>query len=154
MEVVLLLSAERDLQEAYNWVEEHRPGNLSLSNPAEIEWADSYENPIAEWDSPAIATNGRYAIETHTLFREDETGHQELTIDYSIAIFPQELADRTLVKGSNPDVYAVLNHYRHAIPDGATFEAMGFQWKTILPLSDGDLNAIPEGAPFRSVAQY
>ena len=26
MEVVLLLSAERDLQEAYNWVEEHRGG--------------------------------------------------------------------------------------------------------------------------------
>ena len=26
MEVVLLLSTERDLQEAYNWVEEHRPG--------------------------------------------------------------------------------------------------------------------------------
>ena len=26
MEVVLLLSAERDLQEAYNWVEEHRQG--------------------------------------------------------------------------------------------------------------------------------
>jgi plasmid stabilization system protein ParE len=26
MEVVLLLAAERDLQEAYNWVEEHRPG--------------------------------------------------------------------------------------------------------------------------------
>jgi hypothetical protein len=131
-----------------------RTGNLSLSNPAEIEWADPYENPIAEWDSPAIATNGRYAIETHTFFREYDNGYQELTIDYSIAIFPQELADRTLVKGSNPDVYAVLNHYRHAIPDGATFEAMGFQWKTILPLSDGDLNAIPEGAPFRSVAQY
>jgi hypothetical protein len=26
MEVVLLLSAERDLQEAYHWVEEHRRG--------------------------------------------------------------------------------------------------------------------------------
>src|SRR5260370_9576442 len=26
MEVVFLLSAERDLQEAYNWVEEHRRG--------------------------------------------------------------------------------------------------------------------------------
>jgi hypothetical protein len=26
MEVVFLLSAERDLQEAYNWVEEHRQG--------------------------------------------------------------------------------------------------------------------------------
>jgi toxin ParE1/3/4 len=26
MEVALLLSAERDLQEAYNWVEEHRRG--------------------------------------------------------------------------------------------------------------------------------
>jgi hypothetical protein len=26
MEVVLLLFAERDLQEAYNWVEEHRQG--------------------------------------------------------------------------------------------------------------------------------
>jgi toxin ParE1/3/4 len=26
MEVVLLLSAERDLQEAYSWVEEHRRG--------------------------------------------------------------------------------------------------------------------------------
>ena len=27
MEVVFLLSAERDLQEAYNWVEEHRQGS-------------------------------------------------------------------------------------------------------------------------------
>jgi hypothetical protein len=26
VEIVLLLSAERDLQEAYNWVEEHRRG--------------------------------------------------------------------------------------------------------------------------------
>ena len=30
MEVVLLLSAERDLQEAYNWVEEHRRGREQL----------------------------------------------------------------------------------------------------------------------------
>jgi hypothetical protein len=28
MEVVLLLSAERDLQEAYNWVEEHLQSRL------------------------------------------------------------------------------------------------------------------------------
>jgi plasmid stabilization system protein ParE len=26
MEVVFLLAAEQDLQDAYNWVEEHRPG--------------------------------------------------------------------------------------------------------------------------------
>jgi hypothetical protein len=30
MEVVLLLSAERDLQEAYNWVEEHRRGERAV----------------------------------------------------------------------------------------------------------------------------
>jgi hypothetical protein len=30
MEVVLLLSAERDLQEAYNWVQEHRRGKEQL----------------------------------------------------------------------------------------------------------------------------
>jgi hypothetical protein len=153
MEVVLLLSAERDLQEAYNWVEEHRPGNLSLSNPAEIEWADSYENPIAEWDSPAIATNGRYAIETHTLFREDETGHQELTIDYSVAILSQEFPDGTLVKGSSEKAYVVLNKHRHWIPDSVTFEAMGYKGKAILWLSDAELSAIPEGTPFPSVAR-
>jgi hypothetical protein len=31
MEVVFLLSAERDLQEAYNWVEEHVEGESSFS---------------------------------------------------------------------------------------------------------------------------
>jgi hypothetical protein len=30
MEVVFLLSAERDIQEAYNWVEKHRPGREQL----------------------------------------------------------------------------------------------------------------------------
>jgi hypothetical protein len=30
MEVVLLLSAERDLQEAYNWIQEHRRGKEQL----------------------------------------------------------------------------------------------------------------------------
>jgi hypothetical protein len=33
MEVVLLLSAERDLQEAYNWVEEHRGGREQFFLP-------------------------------------------------------------------------------------------------------------------------
>jgi hypothetical protein len=32
MEVVLLLSAERDLQEAYSWVEEHRRGREQFSS--------------------------------------------------------------------------------------------------------------------------
>jgi hypothetical protein len=31
MEVVLLLSAAQDLQEAYNWVEEHRQGREQFS---------------------------------------------------------------------------------------------------------------------------
>jgi hypothetical protein len=129
-----------------------RAGTLSLSNPAEIEWADPYDNPIAEWDSPAIATNGTYAVETHTFLRENESGQEELTTDYSVAKIFQQYANGTLVRGSSGKVYAILTDYRHWIPDATTFDAIGYKWKEILPLSDYELNALPEGTPFPSVA--
>jgi hypothetical protein len=42
---------------------------------------------------------------------------------------------------------------RHWIPDEATFEAMGYSWGNIRQLSDNELNAIPERAPFPAVAR-
>jgi len=128
-----------------------RSGMLSPSNPAEIQWADSYDNPIAEWDSPAIASNGRYAIETHTYLREDENGHEYRTVDYSVANL-SEYANGTLVSGPSGKAYVVLNNHRHWIPDATTFEAIGYKWKAIPPLSDYAVNALPEGASFPVVA--
>jgi hypothetical protein len=129
-----------------------RTGTLSLSNPAEIEWADPYNNPIAEWDSPAIATNGTYAIETHTFLRENESGQEELTTDYSVAKVIQRYATGTLIMGSDAKVYVVLNDYRYHIPNPETFAALGYQWEKILSLPDYEVNAVPEGPPFPSVA--
>lgn len=129
-----------------------RTGNLSRSDPARVEWADSYENPLAAWDSPAIATNGTHAIEMHTALREDEGGPDELTVDYSVAEIPQLYANGTLTRGSSDKVYVVLNDYRHWIPNADTFDALGYRWDEILWLSDDEVNAVPEGAPFPSAA--
>jgi hypothetical protein len=60
--------------------------------------------------------------------------------------------DGTLVKGSSEKVYVILNGYRHCIPDEATFNARGYNWSKINWLTDNLVNAIPEGAPLRSVS--
>ncbi|MCD8489321.1 MAG: S8 family serine peptidase, partial [Desertifilum sp.] len=55
-----------------------------------------------------------------------------------------------LVKGSGDAVYYMENGYRRHIPDGETFTARGFSWVDVQNISDGDLNAIPLGAPLPS----
>jgi hypothetical protein len=59
----------------------------------------------------------------------------------------------TVARGSGGKVYVVLNNHRHWIPDEATFEAMGYKWREIRQLRDNVLPAIPERAPFPSVAR-
>src|SRR6202042_2614863 len=63
MEVVLLLSAERDLQEAYNWVEEHRRGReqsflqdvgLRLEHLQKFPYRATLPGPISPFTHPKI----------------------------------------------------------------------------------------------------
>jgi hypothetical protein len=66
---------------------------------------------------------------------------------------PLKYPNGTLARGSAGIVYVVLNNHRHWIPDEATFEAMGYKWREIRQLRDNVLQAIPEMAPFPSVAR-
>jgi len=66
---------------------------------------------------------------------------------------PLKYPNGTLARGSAGKVYVVLNNHRHWIPDEATFEAMGYKWREIRQLRDNVLQAIPEMAPFPSVAR-
>jgi hypothetical protein len=66
---------------------------------------------------------------------------------------PLKYPNGTLVKGSSPQVYVVLNDARHWIPNPGTFDALGYNWEKILVLPDNVLNSIPEGPPFPSVAR-
>src|SRR5258706_422298 len=61
-------------------------------------------------------------------------------------------ADGTLLQGSGPQVYVVMGCQRHFIPDPETFNAHGYNWSAIQHISDADLTAIPEGAPYPSRA--
>ena len=131
-----------------------RTGKLNPANAWEIQWADPIKiDPETSIGYPALAVSGSYAFETHqrppssTYFHEIYTSIAAIQNSGS-APYP----NGTLVKGSSENAYVVLNNYRHWIPDNVTFEAMGYTWKTILRLSDNEVNTIPERAPFPSVA--
>ena len=49
--------------------------------------------------------------------------------------------DRTLVKGSGPKVYIIMNGKACWIPSRFIFESMGFGWNSILTISDSDLKS-------------
>jgi putative redox protein len=62
------------------------------------------------------------------------------------ALLPSR-ADGTLLTGSATAVYVMASGQRRWIPDPATFAALGYSWADVQHVMDGDLNAIPLGAP-------
>jgi hypothetical protein len=127
-----------------------RKGILSDSKPDEIQWRDAVHiSTDREANYPAIAAAGSgleaYAIETHELGLAPEDLH------YSVATVCPLYANGTLVMDYSRKVYVVLNDYRYWIPNPETFDALGYQWDKILPLSYVDEIAMPEGTPFPSV---
>jgi hypothetical protein len=61
-----------------------RTGQLNLSNASEIVWDLMIRSPIRADNSPAIATNGTVAIETHMAVSADENGPAGPYIAYSV----------------------------------------------------------------------
>ena len=62
----------------------------------------------------------------------------------SVTSFP----NGTLVKGSGPNIYLIENGAKRLIPDMETFNAMGFNWGSIINLDDQKLGNVPMGIPF------
>jgi len=56
-------------------------------------------------------------------------------------------ADGTLIKGSGPDIYLIQNGVKRLIPDTETFNAMGFNWNSIINVDDQKLGSVPMGIP-------
>jgi hypothetical protein len=61
-------------------------------------------------------------------------------------------ANGTLLQNGDIAVYLVEDGVRRCIPDPATFKAMSFDREKILHVTDSELNEVPEGEPFRSLA--
>jgi hypothetical protein len=126
-----------------------RTGSLSLSNSTDIEW----NNPIKldgdnTIEDARIATNGDFAVQTHSRVLS-----KVLSICSSFARvrFQDGNVNGRLVMDYSGKVYVVLNDYRYHIPNPETFDALGYQWEKIVPLSYEDEIAIPERTPFPSV---
>jgi hypothetical protein len=124
-----------------------RPGRLSLTDPQAIEWGDPVKvTENGNTKSPALATNGTYAVVTHS-----ESYKFYRPLFYTVTKICAPYTNGTLVKGSSDKVYVVLNDYRYWIPDDVTFGAMGYEWNNVRLIPDNDLNMIPEGGKFPSV---
>jgi hypothetical protein len=53
----------------------------------------------------------------------------------------------TLLRGSGSVTYVMQRGIRRFVPNGVTFEALGYRWGDISPLRQAALNMIPEGDP-------
>jgi len=127
-----------------------RIGTLNPFRPDEMLWRNSVlmtGSSDYPYD-PAVAAGGSYAVETQ---QQGVQGSRDEKINYRVAELCQYL-DGTLIKGSSEKIYVVLNDYRYHLPDPATFEALQYNWDRLLWISDDEVNAIPEGTPFPSVA--
>ena len=62
----------------------------------------------------------------------------------SVPFFP----NGTLIKGSGPDIYVIENGVRRLIPSMETFNAMGFNWGSVINVDDQKLGSLPMGIPF------
>ncbi|MBS3919495.1 MAG: hypothetical protein KG012_11475 [Deltaproteobacteria bacterium] len=60
---------------------------------------------------------------------------------------PSFFSDGTLIKGSGPDIYLIENGVRRLIPDMETFNAMGFNWGSVINVEDQKLGSLPSGLP-------
>jgi hypothetical protein len=58
--------------------------------------------------------------------------------------------DGTLLKGSRQAIYVISSGRRRLIPNGQTFDALGYRWKNVQQISDSQLESIPEMPPLPS----
>jgi hypothetical protein len=58
--------------------------------------------------------------------------------------------DGTLLKGSREAIYVISSGRRRLIPNGQTFDALGYRWENVQQISDGQLDSIPEMLPLPS----
>ncbi len=60
----------------------------------------------------------------------------------------------TLLKGEAPTVFVIRAGARRAVPDLATFTALGFKWENVRQVPESELAAIPEASPLASPADF
>jgi hypothetical protein len=53
----------------------------------------------------------------------------------------------SLLKGSGSVIYVVQHGIKRFVPNGLTFEALGYRWGDVNPIRQGSLALIPEGVP-------
>jgi len=131
-----------------------RQGSLSAYDPAAIEW----DEPVVidgndDLAYTSLATDGtRYLIATVDI--QPLLLPIQNAIRYTVADVcpPWSYPNGTLIRGSGPEAYVVLDNYRYWIPNEATFYALGYRASNIRVLSDDYLNVIPEGDALPSVA--
>lgn len=58
--------------------------------------------------------------------------------------------DGTLLKGSRAAIYVISSGRRRLIPNGQTFDALGYRWENVQQISDSQLEEIPEMPPLPS----
>ncbi|NKB17869.1 MAG: hypothetical protein HC770_06975 [Pseudanabaena sp. CRU_2_10] len=58
--------------------------------------------------------------------------------------------DGTLLKGSRAAIYVISSGRRRLIPNGQTFDALGYRWENVQQISDSQLESIPEMPPLPS----
>jgi hypothetical protein len=58
--------------------------------------------------------------------------------------------DGTLLKGSRAAIYVISSGRRRLIPNGQTFDALGYRWENVQQISDSQLEGIPEMPPLPS----
>jgi hypothetical protein len=72
--------------------------------------------------------------------------------DGSFVELKPSYADGTLLQNGDLSVYVVQDGVRHCIPDPATLKIMGFDPAKIFHVTEYELQQIPEGQSFRSLA--
>lgn len=80
------------------------------------------------------------------LLAREEVGGDEGKADNPAAVGQRQ--SRALIRGSGPEVYFQEGGRRHWIPDERTFDALGFDWKSIQHISDRKLNEMPRGSDY------
>jgi hypothetical protein len=55
-----------------------------------------------------------------------------------------------LLKGKGRQIYYIVNQTKYGIPDGDTFEGLGFDWSEVWHLSDVEVNYFPDGGDIKS----
>ena len=84
----------------------------------------------------------------------DEFDRSLLLIELAIILsFHSEKSDQIegrLLKGKGKQIYYVVNQTKYGIPDGDTFEGLGFDWGDVWHLSDIEVNYFPDGGYIKS----